>query len=93
MCRDGWKQAKMAIAEGDADIYILDELNIVLATKMLPAQEVADFLKQHQHNVEIIMTGRGAPEEITKIADLVTDMQEIKHYFHKGVTSRNGIDH
>ena len=93
MCRDGWKQAKMAIAEGDADIYILDELNIVLATKMLPAQEVADFLKQHQHNVEIIMTGSGAPEEITKIADLLTDMQEIKHYFHKGVTSRNGIDH
>ncbi len=61
----------MAIAEGDADIYILDELNIVLATKMLPAQEVVDFLKQHQHNVEIIMTGRGAPEEITKIAILL----------------------
>ena len=42
---------------------------------------------------EIITTGRGAPEELIDIADLVTDMQEIKHYFHKGVSSRDGIDH
>ncbi len=93
MCRDGWEQAKAAIEAKTADIFILDELNIVLATKMLPADEVATFLKKHKQKVEIILTGRGAPEEIIKIADLVTDMQEVKHYFHKGVSSRNGIDH
>ena len=52
-----------------------------------------DFLKQYKSTVEIIMTGRGAPPELIKIADLVTDMSEVKHYFHKGVSSRNGIDH
>lgn len=93
MCRDGWKMAKQAISEKAADIIILDELNIVLATKMLPADEVAEFLSQNKDKAEIILTGRGAPQEIIKIADLVTDMQEIKHYFHKGVSSRSGIDH
>lgn len=93
MCRNGWEMAKKTIAEKQADIVILDELNIVLCTKMLPVAEVVDFLKQHKSNVEIITTGRGAPEELVKAADLVTDMSEVKHYFHKGVASRNGIDH
>ena len=84
MCRDG---------SHATDIIILDELNIVLATQMLPTQEVVDFLKQYKSTVEIIMTGRGAPPELVAIADLVTDMSEVKHYFHKGVSSRNGIDH
>ena len=93
MCRDGWEEAKEAISSHAADIIILDELNIVLATQMLPTQEVVDFLREHKNNVEVITTGRGAPEELIKIADLVTDMSEVKHYFHKGVSSRNGIDH
>ena len=93
MCRDGWEQAKRSIAEHEADIIILDELNIVLATNMLPTSEIVDFLREHKSTVEIITTGRGAPEELLKIADLVTDMSEVKHYFHRGVSSRNGIDH
>ena len=93
LCRAGWESAKEAILNKHVNIVILDELNIVLATKMLPLQEVVDFLKAHQHELEIITTGRGAPEELIKIADLVTDMSEVKHYFHKGVSSRLGIDH
>lgn len=93
MCRDGWEAAKRAIASHEADVIILDELNIVLATQMLPTAEVVDFLKQYKSTVEIITTGRGAPQELICAADLVTDMQEVKHYFHMGVGSRNGIDH
>lgn len=93
MVRDGWELAKQAIANREADIFILDELNIVLATKMLPTEEVVEFVVQHKNDVEIILTGRGAPVEIMNIADLVTDMKEIKHYFSQNVTSRNGIDH
>ena len=93
MVRDGWELAKKAIANRESDIFILDELNIVLATKMLPTEEVAEFVAQHKNDVEIILTGRGAPVEIMNIADLVTDMKEIKHYFSQNITSRNGIDH
>lgn len=89
----GWEEAKKIILEDTADLLILDELNIVLATGMLPLEEVIDFLKKYKGKTEIITTGRGAPEELIDIADLVTDMQEIKHYFHKGVSSRDGIDH
>lgn len=93
MARDGWDEAKSIISAGNIDIVILDELNIVLATKMLPQEEVIEFLKTHKGKTEIITTGRGAPEALIAIADLVTEMQEIKHYFHKGVSSRDGIDH
>ena len=55
----------------------------MLATQMLPTQEVVDFLKQYKSTVEIIMTGRGAPEELIKIADLVTDMSEVSIIFTK----------
>ena len=81
------------IANREADIIILDELNIVLATNMLPTEEVAEFLAEHKNDVEIILTGRGAPLQIMNIADLVTDMKEVKHYFSQNVSSRNGIDH
>jgi cob(I)alamin adenosyltransferase len=87
------EEAKKIILEDTADLLILDELNIVLATGMLPLEEVIDFLKKYKGKTEIITTGRGAPEELISIADLVTDMQEIKHYFHKGISSRDGIDH
>ena len=93
LCRSGWEEAKSAISQHKADIFILDELNIVLAANMLPIEEVAAFLQQHKNEMEIIVTGRYAPEQIIQIADLVTEMREIKHYFHKGVSSRNGIDH
>lgn len=93
MVRDGWEMAKEAISKREADIFILDELNIVLATKMLPTEEVAEFLAKHKNDVEIILTGRGAPLQIMNIADLVTDMKEVKHYFSQNVSSRNGIDH
>lgn len=91
--RKGWEEAKKILIEDTADLLILDELNIVLATGMLPLEEVIDFLKKYKGKTEIITTGRSAPEELIDIADLVTDMQEIKHYFHKGVSSRDGIDH
>lgn len=93
MARNGWEMAKQAILQKKAGVIILDEMNIVLLTKMLPLEEVVSFLKEHKNDLEIITTGRGAPEELIKIADLVTDMQEVKHYFHKGVSSRNGFDH
>ncbi|MBQ0067992.1 MAG: cob(I)yrinic acid a,c-diamide adenosyltransferase [Phascolarctobacterium sp.] len=93
MAKDGWENAKKIIADHSADIVILDEINLVLATGMLPVQEVVNFLQQYQHKMEIITTGRGAPKELTDIADLVTDMQEVKHYLSQGVVSRNGFDH
>ena len=84
--------AKKAILNREADLIILDEINIALQTGMLPVDEVVDFLKEHKGYAEIICTGRGAPQKLCDAAGLVTDMQEVKHYFHLGVSSRAGID-
>lgn len=92
MARNGWEQAKEAIINNSADIIILDEINIVLQTGMLPVDEVVDFLSAHKGGAEVICTGRGAPQKLCAAADLVTDMKEVKHYFHLGVASRAGID-
>lgn len=93
MMSAGWEFAKKAIISQKYDLIILDELNIGLAHNMLPTKEVVSFLKEQRGMTEIITTGRSAPQELIKIADLVTDMQEIKHYFFNGVQSRDGIDH
>lgn len=93
MVKQGWEQAQEAILNRSAQIIILDELNLVLATKMLPMDEVLEFLQAHKNDVEIISTGRGAPAELIEIADLVTDMQEVKHYLAQGFVAREGFDH
>ena len=82
-----------AILSQKYDIVILDELNVGLFYKMLPLDEVVTFLKNERGKTEVITTGRYAPEQLIEIADLVTDMQSVKHYFFAGVQSRDGIDH
>lgn len=93
MAQAGWEKAKQAILSGTVDIVILDEINLLLHVKLLDTASVVSFLKQSRGNVEVICTGRCAPPELCEAADLITDMREIKHYYQKDVTSREGIDH
>ena len=60
--------------------------------KLIKISEVLKMLINKPEYVEIILTGRNAPKEIIRIADLVTEMKEIKHYFKKGIFARNGIE-
>lgn len=68
------------------------ELNIALYFGLLTAGEVLDVLNDRGEQVEAVVTGRYAPQELINAADLVTEMTEIKHYYQKGVESRDGID-
>ena len=83
---------KKVIQENECDILIIDELLGVLGNKLVTIEEVIEFLKSRPESMEIIMTGRNVPPEIAEIADLITEMKEIKHYFRKGVPSRVGIE-
>lgn len=87
-----FQQACEWIGSGKWDIVILDELNIALWLKLISIEDAVDLLKNKPENVEVIITGRHAPQEIIDIADLVTEMKEIKHYFHKGILARPGIE-
>jgi len=89
----GWENAKKVINSGDTDIVVLDEINIALDLKMIDEKDVIETIKNKPKNVEIVMTGRNAHQSIIDAADLVSNIQEVKHYYNKGVMARQGIEY
>ncbi len=90
--KNGFKIVAKKILQNKYDFVILDEICIALYYKLLNIDEVVKLLKNKPLEMEIVLTGRYAPEELYEIADLVTEMKEIKHYFHIGVEARKGIE-
>ena len=94
-----YEAARQAIAlceeklySGAYDLVILDEIFIALKYTLIDSDSVLRAIQQRASHVEVILTGRYASDEFIDIADLVTEMKEIKHYYHQGVLSRKGID-
>jgi cob(I)alamin adenosyltransferase len=73
-------------------IIILDEINVAVHFNLFSEKEIHDFLDKKPEDMEVILTGRYAPESFIKRADLVTEMKEIKHYYHEGIQARQGIE-
>ena len=85
------REAMLAL-RGQYDIVVLDEVNVAIWFGLLAVEEVLTFLDQKPEYVEVILTGRRAPQELIERADLVTEMREVKHYYQQGVASRDGIE-
>ena len=92
IAREGWDLVNTILSENSVDILILDEIGIAIHYKLISATEVADFIKRKPEEMELILTGRNMPEELFELADLVTEMKEIKHYYKTGVQARQGIE-
>ena len=92
MAREGLELARGAILGKRADIVVLDEINCAVDFGLLPVEEVVDLLRRRPEGMELILTGRGAPPEFLEMADLVTEMREVKHYYGKGVDARVGVE-
>ena len=90
--RRAWEEAKRMIADPSYRMVLLDELNIVLRYDYLPLDEVLDVLKAKPADKHVIVTGRNAKDELIEIADLVTEMEVIKHPFRSGVKAQAGIE-
>jgi cob(I)alamin adenosyltransferase len=91
--RAAWEKAKALILAGKHKMVVLDELNIVLRYEYLPIGEVVEFLKtKRPADVHVIVTGRNAADELIEIADLVTEMEMVKHPFRSGVKAQQGIE-
>lgn len=86
--------AYKVLGENKYNLVILDEVIVSVYTKLLKLEEVLDLIKFWRENCscELVLTGRYAPEEIIKEADLVTEMKKIKHYFDLGEKAREGIE-
>ena len=92
MARQGLDEAKKAVQSGRYDIVILDEANIATYYQLFSPDELLNVVKNRPEQVEIIITGRYADKALLEIADLVTEMKEIKHYYQKGIMARQGIE-
>lgn len=90
--RAGLVEVGNIIANRDYDVIVLDEATIAIYYKLFSAEELIKILKKKTYGAEIIITGRYAPKELIDEADLVTEMKEVKHYYQKGILSRQGID-
>lgn len=90
--QNGLKEISTIIQSEKYDIIVLDEANIALYYKLFSVRDLIDVLNKKPKATEIIITGRYAPDELIKIADLVTEMKEIKHYYTKGIEAREGIE-
>jgi len=90
--RDALIKVKELLYSKKYDLFIIDEINVAMGWKLVDVNEVIEILKGRPSNVEVILTGRYAPDEIIEFADLVTEMRMIKHPYEKGVGPRKGIE-
>ena len=88
----GWEEVKELVKANIYNIIVLDEITYAINWGIIDLKEFLEVLRNKSENLEIVITGRYAPKEIIEIADLVTEMENIKHYYKKGVKSRKGIE-
>ncbi len=90
--RGAWEKAKSMIMDPTLHMVLLDELNIVLRYDYLDVNEIIEFLKGKPEMKHVIITGRNAKDELIEFADLVTEMEMIKHPFRSGVKAQVGVE-
>jgi cob(I)alamin adenosyltransferase len=92
MARKGFLDAEKAVYNRKYDLIVLDEVFVAINLKLIKLDDVVTLLKTKPCSVEIVLTGRNAPLKIIDIADLATEMKEIKHYYKSRVKARLGIE-
>ena len=94
--RDAARQALAAIGEilasGAYDLVIADEANVAVALGLIGEDDLLALIDRRPPQVELVLTGRGAPPLVMDRADLVTEMRLVKHYYDRGILARKGIE-
>lgn len=96
--KEAWSYAREQIMGGEYDVVILDELNNALAIDrfpiddVLPLDDVLETIKSRPSHMHLVITGRSAKQEVMDIADLVTEMKPIKHYYDEGIPAVLGVE-
>ncbi|MFA5005280.1 MAG: cob(I)yrinic acid a,c-diamide adenosyltransferase [Candidatus Omnitrophota bacterium] len=92
MAKRGLKKIKKAIEGRRYQMIIMDEINIALKLKLVTLDELVTLIKSAPRKLELVLTGRYAHPAIIKLADLVSEVKEKKHYYAKGIKARRGIE-
>ena len=92
LARAHWEDCKEVITSGNHDVVVLDEFTYPLHYGWIPVEEVIEVLKARPDMQHVIITGRNAPEALVEYADLVTEMQVVKHPYQKGIKAQPGVE-
>ena len=92
LARDGWARAAATIQAGEHFMVVLDEITYPIRYGWLDLQAVVDVLTSRPSHVNVVLTGRGAPQELVDVADTVTEMKLVKHHYDAGVPAQRGIE-
>lgn len=90
--RRGLEWCGEVLRSGTYDLVVLDEVNVALHYGLFGVSDVLCLLETRAPEIEVVLTGRYAPDDLIEAADLVTEMKEIRHYYHRGVQARVGIE-
>jgi cob(I)alamin adenosyltransferase len=93
VARDAWTFAVSKINEKIYDLIVLDELTYLIHYNMIPKEEILDILARKPATLHLIITGRYAPDILTQMADLVTEMKAVKHPYTSGIKAQKGFDY
>lgn len=89
---EGFGRAREKLLSGQYRLVVLDEILGAVRADLVSLDDVVDLIKRKPEDVHLVLTGRGAPPEIVELADLVTEMTEIKHPYHQGIAPQRGIE-
>lgn len=93
LAKAGLAKAREALVGGKYDVVILDEINVALDFGLVTLEDVMGLIESRPVHVELVLTGRSAHPEIVKLADLVSEVLNIKHHYDTGVAARKGIEY
>lgn len=82
---EGMQHAREAVASGEYQLVVLDEVNVAATLGLVTEEEVLDLLDAKADHVEVVLTGRDAPDSFVERADLVTEMRMVKHFYEAGI--------
>lgn len=93
LAQKGMELARKAISSGKYDMVILDEVNVAVDFGLIPVDELVRTIRMRPNGVEVILTGRYAHEKLIDLADMVSEVKEVKHHYRKGIQAREGIEY
>lgn len=93
LAEQAFQLAREVVESGKYDVVILDEINVALSLNLINLEQVLELMERKPRHVELVLTGRDAPIRIVEVADLVTEMKEVKHPYKKGLQARKGVEY
>jgi len=88
----GWHVAQTIVSQGAYDLVVLDEVLAAVTAGLVPLDELVEVVRSKPSQLHLVLTGRNAPAELIEVADLVSEVQPIKHPFEKGIKAQRGIE-